>query len=181
MEDNNKQQRKMKDYAQGKIYKIVCNITGKLYIGHTTQNYLSQRLSQHINQYNSYVKNGIRYVSSFKIIARGDYEIILIEKCDCDSVDELKARERHYIETLECVNKNIPLRTDKQYRQDNNDKIAEKDRVYYEKNKDKIAAQKKQYREKNKDKVEAQNRVFYEKNKDKIAARRTELRVEGQM
>ena len=166
MEDNNKQQRKMKDYAQGKIYKIVCNITGKLYIGHTTQNYLSQRLSQHINQYNSYVKNGIRYVSSFKIIARGDYEIILIEKCDCDSVDELKARERHYIETLECVNKNIPLRTDKQYRQDN---------------KDKIAAQKKQYREKNKDKVEAQNRVFYEKNKDKIAARRTELRVEGQM
>jgi hypothetical protein len=44
-----------------------------------------------------------------------------------------------------------------------------------------IAAQKKQYREKNKDKIAESNRVFYEKNKDKIAARRTELRVEGQM
>ena len=53
--------------------------------------------------------------------------------------------------------------------------------MFYEKNKDKIAAQKKQYREKNKDKIAESNRVFYEKNKDKIAARRTELRVEGQM
>ena len=41
----------MPDYQQGKIYKIVCNTTGLLYIGSTTQKFLSSRLSGHMRNY----------------------------------------------------------------------------------------------------------------------------------
>jgi hypothetical protein len=44
----------------------------------------------------------------------------------------LKARERHYIESLECVNLFIPGRTKK-----------ECDKAYYEKNKEEIAKKQK--------------------------------------
>ena len=39
------------DYSKGKVYKIVCNITGKIYVGSTTKEYLSQRLTLHRANY----------------------------------------------------------------------------------------------------------------------------------
>jgi hypothetical protein len=42
----------MPNYANGKIYKIVCNITGEQYIGATTQK-LSQRLTCHVSKKNT--------------------------------------------------------------------------------------------------------------------------------
>ena len=41
----------MPDYSKGKIYRIVCNTTGKVYIGSTSQDYLSQRLRKHVEEY----------------------------------------------------------------------------------------------------------------------------------
>ena len=41
----------MVNYEKGKIYKIVCNTTGEIYIGSTTKQTLAQRLSQHVSQY----------------------------------------------------------------------------------------------------------------------------------
>ena len=38
----------MVNYQLSKIYKIVCNITGKIYIGSTTKKYLAERLAQHV-------------------------------------------------------------------------------------------------------------------------------------
>jgi len=166
MEDNKKQQRKKQDYSKGKIYKIVCNITGEIYVGHTTQNYLSQRLTQHISNYKRYVNNKSKtYMSSYQIIARGNYEIILIENCDVNSKDELKARERHYIENLKCVNKNVPLRTIEEWRKDNKEAISKQQIAYREENKEAISKRNKAYRENNKDKIKA----YFEKNKDKIS------------
>ena len=70
------------NYQQGKIYMIYCNVTGRKYIGSTTKDRVSQRLAEHVHNYKQY-QNGTRkgYISSFDIIAGGDYIIELIELC----------------------------------------------------------------------------------------------------
>ena len=87
------------------------------------------------------------FVRSFIIFENNDYDIILIENYPCNNKDELKAQERHYIETLKCVNKNIPGRTLVEYYKDNRDMLLEKKKKYDLENKDKI----KQYYESRKE------------------------------
>jgi hypothetical protein len=122
-------------YSRSKIYKIVCNKTGLFYIGSTTQQTLSKRLSSHVSGYKKYLITNIHYITSYNIIKNGDYQIILIRACPCDNKDELKAIEADYIRTMKrydqicvlrvtCVNKVIPGRTNKEYRKDNKDKLA---------------------------------------------------------
>ena len=69
----------MSDFSKAKIYKIVCNVTGLVYIGSTIQK-LSKRLSNHRHKYKQYLDNKSRYVTSFKILENDNYEIILIEE-----------------------------------------------------------------------------------------------------
>ena len=101
-----------------KIYKIIDNTNGNVYIGKTEQKYLCERLSSHKYDY----KTGKR-VSSGKIIKNGDYKIELIEETHDDS------RERYWIINTECVNKIIPGRTIKEsranWRNNNKDKIKQ--------------------------------------------------------
>lgn len=116
------------NYQNGKIYRIVCNITGLTYIGSTCQT-LSQRLTKHRFNYKTLLeKPEKKLVTSVKVIAGGDYDIVLLEKCPCESKEELHKRERYYIESMDCVNKVIPTRTE-----------AEKKKVYYDANKEAIA------------------------------------------
>ena len=132
----------MVNYANGKIYKIVCNVTGKIYIGSTTKKYLCDRLANHVCKYKMWKDDKREYVSSFAVIDSGSYNIVLIEKYPCTSKDELHRRERHYIESLECVNLAIPGRTSKEYYEENKEVISAKSRLYREKNKAVIAQKK---------------------------------------
>jgi hypothetical protein len=121
-------------YSEGKIYRIQCNITGLVYIG-STINTLASRLSGHKSGYKRYLKQQGRFVTSYKILEKDDYDIILIEKYPCESKKELIDREGECIRGFldsECVNKNIPgkYRTMKQYREENNDKINIQRREY---------------------------------------------------
>jgi hypothetical protein len=95
----------MVDYQQGKIYKIECNVTGKVYIGSTCEPILARRLAGHITNYKSYLNGKSNYVSSFKIFENRDYCIALIESYPCNSKDELHARERYHTNNIDCVNK----------------------------------------------------------------------------
>lgn len=181
----------MVNYSQGKIYKIVCNITGEIYIGSTCEKYLSSRLSGHKVKFRMWKNGKTNYITSFKIIERGYFEIQLIESVDCKNVYELRNRERFHIESNECVNKCIPNRTgieyrethknekhkyDKQYNKDNKDKIAQYQKQYYIDNKCEILHHNKQWREKNKDKISQQGKEYREKNKDKISQQRKQYR-----
>ena len=47
----------------------------------------------------------------------------LIEAVSCSSFDELAKKGRHYIESIDCVNKSIPSRTNKEYQQANKEKL----------------------------------------------------------
>ena len=95
----------MPDYQLGKIYKIECNVTGKVYIGSTCEPILARRLAGHITDYKKYLKGTFHYLSSFDVLQNGNYCIVLLEKYPCNSKDELHARERYHTNNIDCVNK----------------------------------------------------------------------------
>ena len=119
------------DYNLSKIYKIVDNTTGNIYIGSTTQS-LSQRLGNHTKDYKRYCNGGFHYVSSFEIIKNENYEIILIEEVNCSNKEQLLKIEREHIEANECINLRIPTRTRKEYYKANKDRIKEYQKKYRE-------------------------------------------------
>lgn len=97
-----------------KIYKITDNTNNNVYIGSTSNKYLSVRLAMHRIHYRRYLKNKHTYVTSYEIIKNGDYKIEQIEIVPDKA--NLKIRERFHIEnTPNCINKNIPSRTNKEF------------------------------------------------------------------
>lgn len=92
-------------YQRAKIYKIIDNTNDDVYIGSTCEPTLARRLVQHRADYKKYLKGKTNYTTSFKIIANGDYDIVLIENYPCNSKDELYARERYWTQNTKCVNK----------------------------------------------------------------------------
>jgi hypothetical protein len=91
------------DYSQGKIYKIVCNKTGLIYIGSTIKT-LDERLKRHeydcrrfIDNYKIRPDKKTRFCSSFFILLNKDYKIELIENYPCKSRIELEIKECEYM------------------------------------------------------------------------------------
>ena len=164
-------------YKTGKIYKIICNKTGLIYIGSTCKQ-LSQRLANHRSNYKQYLKNNKNYVTSYKVIENGDCSIILLENYPCNNKEELNARERFYIESINCVNKNIPTRTLKEYYENNKNNLLEYQKQYNENHKDTRLKYNKQYNENHKDTIlkyhKQYNKQYYEKNKDAIIKKNLE-------
>jgi len=144
----------------GKIYKIVCNVTGDVYYGSTTQS-LKERLRMHNKDYKRYLNGNYHYVTSFKIIENGNYNIHLVENYRCMNRKQLESIERIYIEGYTCINKNIPTRTTREY-------IKE----YHKNNKDKKKAYDKKYYENNKHKIKEYSKEYYENNKHKLNERK---------
>ena len=100
----------MVNYQQGKIYKIVDNTNGNVYIGSTCKKTLAERLSGHKARYNAWKlrPHNNSPMTSFKILENMNYDIMLIENYPCKSKDELFAREAYHINTIPCINKEIP-------------------------------------------------------------------------
>ena len=134
----------MPDYNNGKIYKIVCNITGDKYIGSTVMQ-LCRRLSTHVDGAKRLITGGCK---SKEIILRGDYQIVLIENYPCNNKEELHRKEREHIENNECVKICIPQQTTLEWRNKNRDKLAKIDRKYYEKNSEIVKEKAKNHMEK---------------------------------
>lgn len=128
----------MNKYEKGKIYKIESLLGNKIYIGSTVNDYLSNRMAKHRNNYKNYKLEKFDKCYSFDIFDEYGIEncvITLIENYKCNDTNELRQRERFYIQSLECVNKNIPTRTSKEYYIDNQAKIKDTSKKRYESNK----------------------------------------------
>jgi len=173
-------------FANGKIYQIICNITGEVYIGSTTYS-LEERLAQH------HFKNN--RACSKQILERGDYCITLVEEYPCGNTQELLWRERHYYDTVKCINKVPPIVTEeeeklqrKQYREahkqkqaeymkkwraDNAEKLKKDKAKWQQDNKEAIAEKSKEYREKNAETLKVKKAEQYQKLKEKGIARIT--------
>jgi len=126
-------------YQYGKIYKICSKQTDKIYVGSTTQT-IEHRFFEHKTTYHQYQKNKRNYLTSFEIIKFGDAYVELIENFPTDNKNDLRTREKFYIENNNCVNQNIPIRTPEEiqaqnkqwYEQNKNrqiDKQREKDKI----------------------------------------------------
>ena len=157
----------MVNYQLGKIYKIVCNTTGIMYIGSTCEANLARRLSNHKSDFKRWKEKSKNVTASCEVIENNNYEIILIENYPCNSKDELHARERFFIENNHCVNRSIPTRTMKEYDQDNKERIRETKKIYFAKNKQKIKEYQQQWYEDHKETVKAQNKIWCQENKER--------------
>ena len=159
------------DYQNGKIYKLVSDKTDDIYIGSTCSR-LSDRLTKHKTPNNKTSAKQL-FIDDAKV------EIILIESYPCKSKDELRARERHYQTTIDCINKNkaSAVKTSfkegkkewmKEYRQENKEHIKERNKKYEEENKDKIKERRQKYKEENKDKIAEKAKEYNENHKQEI-------------
>jgi len=102
-------------YKNGKIYKIVDNTNGNIYVGSTIQP-LNIRLNQH--------RRPCRNVSR-EIIKNGDYKIELIKNFPCKSKYELEEEEKKYILENECINITIPHRTKAEWNEINKERLKD--------------------------------------------------------
>ena len=166
----------MPDYAKSKIYKIICNITNEMYVGSTTQP-LSKRLTGHIQGYKRYLNGKQHYITSFSIIERGNYSIVLIEENNCENKEQLHRAERIHIENNICVNKVIPTRSDKEYYVENRDVILEKNKEYHVANRDVILEKAKEYHVANRDVISERKKEYYVANREAISAKDKEYYV----
>ncbi len=159
----------MPDYQDSKIYKIVNYDNDDVYIGSTIEPTLARRLAKHVRGYKCYLNGKGNYVTSYKIIKTGNYDIQLIELYPCNSKMELHAREGYWIKRMDCVNKVVPGRTMKEYYEDNKELYSEKAKKYYEKHKDSIDEYQKSYRNNNKDIISEYQKKYRKRNKGSIA------------
>jgi hypothetical protein len=164
----------MPNYQDAKIYKIISYENDDVYIGSTTEPTLARRLSGHVRNYRKYLNGKYHYITSFKVIETGNYDIQLIEPYPCNSKMELHAREGYWIKQMACVNRRVEGRTIQEYREDNREAIKEYLQVYNSKNKKEIAETRKIYREKNKEAIAQQVKSYHERNKEKLAMIRNE-------
>jgi len=156
----------MVNYKNGKIYKLFSYDNDLVYVGSTTQA-LSERLGKHKCPSN-------KACSKILFENSNNVKIELIENCECDNIEQLHRLEGEYIRRLDCVNKNIPGRTDKEYREDNKEQLKEYSKEWYENNKEHLKQYMKEYSENNKEQIKEREKEYREKNKEQIKERRKE-------
>ena len=115
----------MVNYSNSIIYKLCCrevNIND-VYVGSTTN--FNRRKQSHKSKcnnekgYNINVYKFIRGNGGFE-----NWDMIEIERFNAIDKQELHKRERYYIDSLKAsLNSCIPTRTDKEYRENNKDKM----------------------------------------------------------
>jgi len=151
----------MVNYQNGKIYMIE-SIEGKCrYYGSTCEK-LSQRMTKH-----RYAYNHNKNKSSGKVMMYPDAKIYLVLKYPCKDKEELTAKEGEYIRQNECVNKQIPGRTRKEYYEDNKEYLKEMCKKNREKNIVEYTKKAKQYYLKNRDEKLKQFKVYRENPENK--------------
>ena len=176
----------MPNYKNTVIYKIKHNEDYddiNIYVGSTTN--FRVRKNQHKTScnnennkdYNMPIYQYIRANSGWD-----NFVMVPIEEYPCNCKNEKEIKERYYIDLLKPkLNKNLPTRTRKEWREDNKQKIKEyrednkelileKYKEWCENNKEKI----KEYRENNKELISEKYKEWRENNKEKIKERRKE-------
>ena len=140
--------------CNGKIYTVRSYETELIYVGSTAEKRLSARFSKHKASYKYYLKSGKKYTTACEILKYSDAYIELVREVENCTKDELRKIEGQYTREINCVNKKIEGRTQKEYYTE-----------YYTNNKE----YKKEYRIINKDK----HKKYYTENKDKIKEQRS--------
>jgi hypothetical protein len=177
-------------YQRGKIYKLVLN--DLVYIGSTCQA-LCARKAGHGSEYKRWVNGKVNFNTSYLLYDQGEPKIVLIENVPCSSKEELHAREQHWIDNTECVNKKtakiLSPQERKEYKktyvQKNKELLYEKMKIRYEATKEnpdfkeKRKQYKQKYRAEHAEDVKAKDKAYRDANQDRIKAYREEHKAEA--
>ena len=173
----------MSRYQNSKIYKIYSDLGDKVYIGCTTKQYLSQRMAKHKYDFTYYKKKredtGFAFVYSYLLFDEygvDNCKIELLETYPCNSIDEIRKREAHYIKTIPNINnihnwtperiketKKKKSEKGKEKYQEQKEKIKEK----YQDHKTELLEKGKLYRESHRDELREKARAKYQLKKEK--------------
>ena len=163
-------------YQNGKIYKIESSSdpTHQIYVGSTCQS-LNDRLNGHRKNYRRWKAGNpnIHFCSAFELFDKFTIEgcqITLIENYSCKTKKELHTKEGEFISKLNCNNKRIAGRSNKQWTIDNKERDQKRRKEYREKNKEIRKLKNKEYRENPevKEKRKQYREKYREENKEKL-------------
>ena len=168
------------NYQNTIIYKIVCkdiSITD-CYVGSTTN--FTKRKYAHQHACNNEKDKAYNYnVYSFIRANCGweNWDMIEIEKFPCNDKNEALKQERYWIETLKStLNKVIPSRTSKEYKNDNKEEISKKNKQYREYNKSLIAEKQKVRYINNKETILEYQKQYYQTNANMVLEKNKQYR-----
>ena len=113
-----------KDYKNGKIYCVRNNITDDIYVGSTTQP-LSKRMAKHRQDSRREIKMHRPFYLIVNELGIENFYIELIEECPCESLEQLRKLEGHYIRKMGTLNQQIAGRTCKEWLEQNKEKVKE--------------------------------------------------------
>ena len=154
------------------IYKLYKQDCPDFYIGSTFD--FKKRQSYHKSDCNNVNSPKYNYRVYEFIRSNGgydlwNYEILQQFTNDIKVKDELHYIERAYIELLNStLNRDIPMRTRKEYLQDNKEAIREHQRQYRQDNKEAIREHQIQYYQDNKEELLEYQKQYRQDNKDRL-------------
>ena len=170
-----------RNFQNGKIYFIGNYVDSDIYIGSTTQT-LTKRFQNHKDCINQTQKKERKLYAKMREIGKEHFYIEEIERVECNTTEELRKRERHYInEKQPILNKAIPTRTKEELTQtqEYKDKKKEQDRNWYLNNKEYSNQKSKEYRETHKEEIKEWKKQHYEENKKDILEKQKQYHQEN--
>jgi hypothetical protein len=146
------------------IYKIVCNKTGAVYVGSTTEK-LHKRISHHKD----------KKCISKNIIENGDFEAVELEHFYTKFRFAILLKEQWYQDNIKCINKRRALPSFEQikataakYKIKNKDKIKKQKQIYNVKYKVTHKEQIKKYRDNHKEYIKITNKKYKDEHKERL-------------
>ena len=137
------------DLKTGTIYKVKCQVTGKVYIGRTTVG-VKRAMMSNISLFKRYTSDrSKRYFPMFELFVNNDYTVTILEELPRLSTDEaLRKLHRLYLEQHDnAVNRIFPLRSSKEWKIANRAQIDKHRKKYYKDNRSTILQRQKEYRQ----------------------------------
>lgn len=171
----------IKQYDEGKIYKVICSESDYFYIGSTCTT-LRNRLKEH--KKTAKKEPNRPFYSYFNNVGWDTAEIKLLENYPCSNRNELLKKENEYISKFikeeNCLNSQHSYTglTQQAYKQkwykENKDDILDDRKQYYEDNKEEILERVKKYTDNHKEEKKEYLSEYYTKNKAKLTAKHKE-------
>ena len=154
-----------KDFKNGKIYSIRNWVDDDIYVGSTTQT-LSKRMERHRGNLNSEKCWNYRLYQKMRDVGKEHFYIELIEKYECNDIEELRKKEGEWIRKIGTLNQLVAGRTKKEHYIENRDRILAEQKEYADNHKEQRREYDKQRREDKREEISEQQKVKYQNNKE---------------
>ena len=142
-----------RNYQNGKIYCVRNHVDDDMYVGSSCQP-LSKRMAWHRDARKKEAKKHYKIYQKMNTLGVENFYIELIENYPCEHVEQLTRREGELIRELKpSLNKRVEGRTEKEWREDNKEKLKRDKKERAQNNSEKVLEYSKRYRVENNDEI----------------------------